>query len=82
MQVMKQATKKSTLALKLIADITISPEQGYQWPHKKTDAFQKLKKQLVPNNMYLFPILPIPGGRMKIHTILVSTILLYTDNFN
>ena len=50
-------------------------------PQKRLMPF-KNKKQLVLNNMYLFPILPIPGGRTKIHTILVSTISLQTDNFN
>ena len=34
-QVRKHAIEGSTLALKPRGDITISPKQGYQWPHKK-----------------------------------------------
>ena len=33
--------RKSTLALKSRADVTRSPKQGYQWPHKRTDVLQK-----------------------------------------
>ena len=29
---------------KLIADVTRSPKQGYQWPHKKANCLQKLRK--------------------------------------
>ena len=32
--------RESTLALKLRADITSSPKEGYQWPHKRTDVLQ------------------------------------------
>ena len=35
MQVRKYGSKKSTLALKPRTDVTISPKQGYQWPHEK-----------------------------------------------
>ena len=35
MQVRRHASKTSTLALKPRADITRSPKEGYQWPHKK-----------------------------------------------
>ena len=35
----------STLALKPRADVTKSPKQGHQWPTKRTDALQKLKKK-------------------------------------
>ena len=31
------------LALKSSIDITISPKQGYQWPHKRTCVHQRLK---------------------------------------
>ena len=31
----EKARKGSTLALKSRADVTRSPKQGYQWPHKK-----------------------------------------------
>ena len=31
----RDASEKSTLALKPSADVTRSPKQGYQWPHKK-----------------------------------------------
>ena len=34
-----------TLALKPRGDITRSPKQGYQWPHKRTCVQQKLKKK-------------------------------------
>ena len=32
--------RESTLALKLRAEITRSPKEGYQWPHKRTDVLQ------------------------------------------
>ena len=35
MQVTKHTSEGSTLALKCRGDITRSPKQGYQWPHKK-----------------------------------------------
>ena len=35
MQATKHASEESTLALKLRGDVTRSPKQGYQWPHKK-----------------------------------------------
>ena len=31
----RKHASESTLALKPRADVTISPKQGYQWPHKK-----------------------------------------------
>ena len=34
-----------TLALKPRGDVTRSPKQGYQWPHKWTCVQQKLKKK-------------------------------------
>ena len=34
-QLMKHISKGPTLAFKLRSDVTISPKQGYQWPHKK-----------------------------------------------
>ena len=33
-QVRKYASEGSTVALKPRADVTRSPKQGYQWPHK------------------------------------------------
>ena len=45
MQARKDASEKSTLALKPRADITISPKQGYQWPPKKD--FKNFKKKSV-----------------------------------
>ena len=35
MKVRKHASEKSTLTLYSRADVTRSPKQGYQWPHKK-----------------------------------------------
>ena len=35
MQARKHASERSTLALKPRAEVTRSPKQGYQWPHKK-----------------------------------------------
>ena len=34
-QARKHASKNSTLAVKLRADITRSPKKGYQWSHEK-----------------------------------------------
>ena len=42
----EKAHKGSTLALKLTADVTGSPKQGYQRPHKKDLCFPKNFKQL------------------------------------
>ena len=43
----KACKKQSTLALKPRADVTRSPKQGYQWPHKKdlcpSEIFKKNK---------------------------------------
>ena len=38
-----------TLALKPKGDVTRSPNQGYQWPHKWTCVQQKFKKKLTYN---------------------------------
>ena len=38
-------TAEPTLALKPRGDITRSPKQGYQWPHKWTCVQQKFKKK-------------------------------------
>ena len=46
MQVTKHASEGSSLALKPRADITKSPEIGYQWPHKKPDILQTVLKKL------------------------------------
>ena len=35
MQTRKHTSQGSTLALKSMADVSTSPKQGYQWPHKK-----------------------------------------------
>ena len=45
MQARECISEKSTLALKPRSDITRSPKQGYQWPHKRTYVLQKLKKK-------------------------------------
>ena len=49
MQARKCASEKSTLAFKPREDVTRSPKQGYQWPHKKdsfpTKIFFKKKKK-------------------------------------
>ena len=37
-----------TLALKPRGDVTRSPKQGYQWPHKWTCVQQKFKKKIHP----------------------------------
>ena len=42
-QVKKDAIKESILALKPKADMTGSPKQGYQGPHKKGSCPPKLK---------------------------------------
>ena len=41
--------RESTLALKPRADITRSPKQGYQWPHKKDMCPTKIKKKRIEN---------------------------------
>ena len=41
MQARRHAKKGSSLALKPRADVTRSPKQGYQWPHKKELCPQK-----------------------------------------
>ena len=43
-QTRKRTSEKFTLALKPRADVTRSPKQGYQWPHKKDSYPTKLKK--------------------------------------
>ena len=42
--------RESTLALKLRADITRSPRQGYQWPQKRSDVIHSLF--LKPNTIF------------------------------
>ena len=49
MQARKYASEGSTLALKPRADVTRSPKQGYQWPHKKDMRPPKIKKENVRN---------------------------------
>ena len=46
-QARKCASEKSTLALKPRADVTRSPKQGYQWPHKKDSCPTKILKKNV-----------------------------------
>ena len=41
--------RESTLALKPRADVTRSPKQGYQWPHKKDLCPTKMFKKNVLN---------------------------------
>ena len=41
-QARKRASEKSTLTLKPRADVTRSPKQGYQWPHKKDSCPTKI----------------------------------------
>ena len=47
-----------TLALKLTGDITRSPKQGYQWPHKRTCVHQFifLKKKTFKKKKTLAPL--------------------------
>ena len=42
----RKYASESTLALKPRADITRSPKQGYQWPHKKDMCPPKIKKKM------------------------------------
>ena len=51
----EKARKRPTLALKPRADITRSPKQGYQWPHKKDLCPQKFFEK----NVSWFPC-PLP----------------------
>ena len=44
-QARKRASEKSTLALKPRADVTRSPKQEYQWPHKKGSCLTKILKK-------------------------------------
>ena len=54
-QARKRASEKSTLALKPRADVTRSPKQGYQWPHKKDSCPTKhLKKKSMDPLSYLY----------------------------
>ena len=46
MQARKYVGKGFTLALKPRTDVTRSPKQGYQWPHKKGLVSSKKKKKL------------------------------------
>ena len=45
--------RESTLALKPRADVTRSPKQGYQWPHKKDMCPTKKKKKKVDKDSTL-----------------------------
>ena len=42
---MTHTSEGSTQALKPRPDVTRSPEQGYQWPTKRTYVLQKFSKQ-------------------------------------
>ena len=55
-QARKHTSEGSTLALKPRGDITRSPKQGYQWPHKKDSCPPKniLKKKIYSSTMLLF----------------------------
>ena len=44
--------KGSTLALNPGADITRSPEQGYQFPTKRTNVLQIFLKKIMTLNVY------------------------------
>ena len=46
-QAKKHAKRGSTLALKPRADITRSPKQGYQWPHKNDLSSKNLQKNII-----------------------------------
>ena len=46
-QARKHASEGSTLALKLRGNITRSPKQGYQWPHKKGLMSSKTLKKII-----------------------------------
>ena len=46
-QTRKHTSKKTTLAIKPNADITRSPKQGCQWPHKKDICPPTIKKSPV-----------------------------------
>ena len=48
----RKHASESTLALKPKADITRSPKQGYQWPHKKDMCpLKKNKNKKIKNNV-------------------------------
>ena len=49
MQARKHVNERSTLALKPRADVTRSPKQGYEWPHKKDMCPPKKKKKKLKN---------------------------------
>ena len=48
----KKAHKRSTLALKPRTDITRSPKQGYQWPHKRTSSKDFKKSSIIPKGLW------------------------------
>ena len=54
-----------TLALKPRGDVTRSPKQGYQWPHKKDSCPPKIKNKQLENacrqiaNSGYFPLIPL-----------------------
>ena len=50
-QARKSASENSTLALKPRADITRSPQQGYQWPQEKDLCPPKIKKKIIVTNL-------------------------------
>ena len=56
MQVTKHTSEGSTLALNPRADVTRSPKQGYQWPHKKDLCppkifFKKSGRNVLPSHV-------------------------------
>ena len=71
MQARKHASE-STLALKPRADVTRSPKQGYQWPHKKHMCPPKIWKKEV----YIWECAPAPWANLCIS----SFIIIYNKN--
>ena len=66
MQARKHASEKSTLVLKPRPDVTRSPKQGHQWPHKKdscpTKIFKKnLEKDWFPEDHETCIRIPVEG---------------------
>ena len=51
-----------TLALKPRGDVTRSPKQGYQWPHKWTCVQQKFKKKKKNTGSDYIPLLVFDTG--------------------
>ena len=72
----KTCKKGSTLALKLGADVTRIPKQGYQWPHEKDLCPQKMFKKKV------FTFCQFPGSSLYSDSLfLVKRICLTTQLF-